>query len=157
MSSISETLTVATEHHRAGRVSEAERLYREVLETTPDCAEALHLLGIVYLQSGRKTDAESQLASAVAASPDNPLFLVNHGHALHGCGRHLDAARSFARALGLSAVDAEAANKVNANALYALLRRYDADTRNAAMVELDEVVSDSDQRARLVASVLADG
>lgn len=156
MSTIAETLSVATEHHRAGRVSEAERLYREVLETAPECADALHLLGIVALQSGRMAEAEAHLASAVAASPDDPLYQVNLGHALHGCGRHAEAARRFARALGLTTADATAATKVNTNALHALLRRYDLETRKVAMAELDSLLPDASQRAPLIAAVLAD-
>ena len=40
-------------HHRAGRLGEAERLYRRILEMEPEHADGLHLLGMVALQAGR--------------------------------------------------------------------------------------------------------
>ncbi len=40
-------LTTALEHHRAGRVDKAEALYRTILLTEPNQADALHLLGVL--------------------------------------------------------------------------------------------------------------
>ena len=41
--SSSDYLTKAIDHHRAGRVSDAERLYRHVLQHSPRDPDALHL------------------------------------------------------------------------------------------------------------------
>ncbi|HEY9183290.1 MAG TPA: tetratricopeptide repeat protein, partial [Gammaproteobacteria bacterium] len=35
-------LTLAHEHHQAGRLQQAEQLYRSILETDPDNADANH-------------------------------------------------------------------------------------------------------------------
>ncbi|MHB8970183.1 MAG: tetratricopeptide repeat protein [Pirellulaceae bacterium] len=43
----------ALEQHQAGRLSEAEKLYRAILLTQPDHAEAHHNLGMLALQRGK--------------------------------------------------------------------------------------------------------
>ena len=45
MASIAETLQLALEHHRQGRLAEAEQLYRQVLRSDPTNADALALDG----------------------------------------------------------------------------------------------------------------
>ena len=49
---ISDTLRHATALHQTGRLDEAERLYRQVLQTAPDQAEALQFLGVLMAQRG---------------------------------------------------------------------------------------------------------
>ena len=44
-------LEQALQHHRAGRLQEAQALYQQILNTTPDHADALHMLGL--LSAGR--------------------------------------------------------------------------------------------------------
>lgn len=135
MHDIQQTLAVATEHHRAGRTAEAERLYREVLAAAPGQADALHLLGVLALQSGRPADAADLIAQAVAADGGSPLFNANLGHALHAVGRHGEAASSFARALTLLCNAGEGWG--NVGALAALIRRYDPQSRSAAAAVVD--------------------
>lgn len=135
MHDIQQTLAVATEHHRAGRTAEAERLYREVLAAAPGQADALHLLGILALQSGRPADAADLIGQAVAADGGSPLFNANLGHALHAVGRHGEAAQSFARALTLLSNIGEGWG--NVGALANLIRRYDPEFRRAAAAEVD--------------------
>lgn len=135
MHDIQQTLAVATEHHRAGRTAEAERLYREVLAAAPGQADALHLLGVLALQSGRPADAADLIAQAVAADAGSALFNANLGHALHAVGRQREAALSFAHALTLLCNAGEGWG--NIGALANLIRRYDPDTRRAAADEVD--------------------
>lgn len=135
MDQIEQTLAVATEHHRAGRTAEAERLYRDVLDASPGHPDALHLLGVLALQSGRADDAVDRIAQAVAGDDASPLFHANLGHALHASGRHREAALSFARALTLLTNEGEGWG--NVGALANLIRRYDDDIRAAAAAEVD--------------------
>ena len=55
---IEEAFARAVEHHRAGRLREAEPLYRHILERQPDNSDALHFLGVIAQQIG---DPESAL------------------------------------------------------------------------------------------------
>ena len=135
MDTIEQTLTVATEHHRAGRTAEAERLYREVLASSPGHPDALHLLGVIALQGGRPSEAAGLIGQAVAGDPTSPLLHANLGHALHAEGRIREAALSFARALTLLTNEGEGWS--NINSLAALIRRYDDETRRAATAEVD--------------------
>ncbi len=135
MDIIEQTLAVATEHHRAGRTAEAERLYREVLASAPGQPDALHLLGVIALQGGRAAEAVDLIGQAVAGDAGSPLLHANLGHALHAVGRTREAALSFARALAQLSNEGE--GWANVNALAGLIRRYDDETRAAAAAEVD--------------------
>ncbi|PWC39215.1 tetratricopeptide repeat protein [Azospirillum sp. TSO35-2] len=146
MDKIEQTLAVATEHHRAGRTEEAERLYRDVLDVSPGHPDALHLLGVLALQSGQPDEAVDRIGQAVAGDGDSAVFHANLGHALHASGRHREAALSFARALTLLSNQGEGWGHVGA--LANLIRRYDDDTRRAAAQELDTHYSMGDVMRR---------
>src|SRR3982074_3192610 len=64
-----QTLASAMAHHRAGRLNDAERLYRSVCDTDPKNARAFHLLGVVAHQL-RRPDAALLVGRAVALDPD---------------------------------------------------------------------------------------
>ncbi|WP_042444194.1 tetratricopeptide repeat protein [Azospirillum sp. B510] len=146
MDQIEQTLAVATEHHRAGRTAEAERLYRDVLDASPGHPDALHLLGVIALQSGRPEEAADRIAQAVAGDDGSALFHANLGHALHASGRHREAALSFARAVTLLTNEGEGWG--NVGALANLIRRYDDEIRAAAAAEVDARYSMGDVMRR---------
>ena len=155
MDTIEQTLAVATEHHRAGRTTEAERLYREVLAASPGHPDALHLLGVVALQGGRAAEAVDLIGQAVAGDPTSALLHANLGHALHATGRNRDAALSFARALTLLTNQGEGWG--NVSALAGLIRRYDDETRRAAAAEVDAGYAMGDVMRRHSLLFLLDG
>ena len=47
MATLSEALTAALEHHRAGRTDAAEHIYRQILAVEPDEPNTLNLLGVI--------------------------------------------------------------------------------------------------------------
>lgn len=61
----------------AGRVREAERLYRAVLEEAAATHDALHMLGVVRLGLGDYTDAERLIGRAMALRPEYPAIVTN--------------------------------------------------------------------------------
>ncbi|NHZ92030.1 tetratricopeptide repeat protein [Massilia sp. CCM 8733] len=63
-------LDIAMEHHRAGRLAQAEALYRKL----DNKAEALHLLGLLYQQSGRHAEAIDALGRAIDKEPGRPAY-----------------------------------------------------------------------------------
>ena len=50
MTVISEILTLAVQHYQAGRLPEAESLFKQVLQVHPDHSDALHGLGVITYQ-----------------------------------------------------------------------------------------------------------
>src|SRR5216684_2283362 len=76
---ITEAIAAAEQHSQAGRLPEAEALCREILRAQPNCAPALHLLGIVTYQAGNLPSAIELVRRAIAADQTNPIFHSNLG------------------------------------------------------------------------------
>jgi tetratricopeptide (TPR) repeat protein len=73
------TLRTALEHQNAGRLDDAEALYREVLRAEPANADALNLRGVVEHQRGNHQEAVRLVSKAVQVAPRNPDFHYNLG------------------------------------------------------------------------------
>lgn len=150
MIDIEQSLAVASEHHRAGRTAEAERLYNEILSISPGQADALHLLGVLRLQAGRPAEAVDMMRQAIASDAKEPVFHSNLGHALNAMGRTEDAAMSFAQSLLLLCNSGDAST--NIGALSALIRRYPPEIRRnaAAKVAVGYALGDVMRRCSLL-------
>ncbi|HEY2411299.1 MAG TPA: tetratricopeptide repeat protein [Pirellulaceae bacterium] len=70
MPNLSDTLNTALEHHQAGRVQDAEQLYRQILLVEPSHPEALNYLGVIALQAGNFAFAADCLQRALAVRPN---------------------------------------------------------------------------------------
>jgi tetratricopeptide (TPR) repeat protein len=77
--------------HGAGRLAEAEQLYRQVLAAAPRHAEALHALGALALQMGHAEAADELLRQAIRIRPAAD-FQLTRGHALLALKRPAEAA-----------------------------------------------------------------
>jgi predicted O-linked N-acetylglucosamine transferase (SPINDLY family) len=108
MPMIPETFNLALQHHQAGRLQEAEMLYRQVLAHDPAFADASYNLGIVLRCRGRLEEAVECYRQAVTFKPDFADAYNNLGNALRDQGRLEDAVASFRRALALKPVYPEA-------------------------------------------------
>jgi len=104
--SVRQTLGAALAHHQAGRLREADALYRQVLQLQPSNPDALHLLGMIACQTGEHETAVALINRAISASPSNPAFHSNLAWALHGQGKLAEAVASFRKALTLAPGDA---------------------------------------------------
>jgi predicted O-linked N-acetylglucosamine transferase (SPINDLY family) len=81
--------------HRAGRLDQAEAMYRSVLECQPDCADALHLLGVVASQRGAFDQAIELIVRALALNPGAAHYQMNLGEAYRRRGLLADAAGRY--------------------------------------------------------------
>ena len=94
-------LKESIEHHRLGRLDEAEQGYREHLEGQPNDAEVLHLLGLLRHQRGASAEAEELLMRAHELAPDKGGIELTLGTLRFQAG-DFDGARShYDKALAL--------------------------------------------------------
>ncbi len=98
--------------HQAGRLAEAEQLYRRVLAEAPRHADALHLLGVLAGQVGRQDVAADLIGQAIAIAPGIEAFHSNLGLALQGLGRLDEAVASYRRGIALNPRSPEAHNNL---------------------------------------------
>jgi len=106
-----QTLTAAVAHHRAGRLADAERLYRLVCENDPNHARAFHLWGVAAHQLQRP-DAASLVERAVALDPGFAEAHNDRGVILAANGSLADAISCFERAVALNPGYVEARNNL---------------------------------------------
>ncbi|HEY1922863.1 MAG TPA: tetratricopeptide repeat protein [Tepidisphaeraceae bacterium] len=99
---------LALEHHQAGRLPEAERLYRQILAEDPGHMDAMHLLGVIAFQAGQYDAAVDLIGKVVALDPEYAEAHYNFGNALTGKGRFDDAIAAYRRAIALQPDYAEA-------------------------------------------------
>lgn len=100
---IDQALGQAVEAHRAGRLQDAERLYRAILAAQPAHVEANHNLGVLTMGAGKAVDSLGHFEAALRASPRHERLWLSYVEALAACGR-IGAARSAvqqARSAGL--------------------------------------------------------
>ena len=77
--------------HQQGQLARAKPLYEAVLKLDPRQADALHLLGVIALQSQDHALAARLISKAIAIAPPNAAYHSNLGLAQKGLGQ-LDAA-----------------------------------------------------------------
>ncbi len=99
MRGIREAFASAVGLHQSGRVAEAERLYRKILQADPRHCDALHMLGVLAMQVGQHAAAVDLIGKAIAENGRVPAFHNNLGNALKGWGRVEQALSAYGRAL----------------------------------------------------------
>lgn len=87
--------------HQAGRLVEAEALYRRALSIQPREADALHLLGVAAHQGGRGDEAIELIKRAISIDNRVAAYHGNLGEAYRLLGRNKEAISAYRRALTL--------------------------------------------------------
>jgi predicted TPR repeat methyltransferase len=90
---------IAQEHHRAGRLRQAEAGYRTLISSDSNHADALHWLGVLLYQARQFEKAIPLLERAAAQRPRDSAVQHNLGHAYAGADRVDDAIAAFDRVL----------------------------------------------------------
>ena len=83
--------------HEAGRFDEAERLYRQILETAPENPDVLNLLGLVAQAKGIHEEAISLFDQAVRISPQHAPYCFNLALSLAATGKYYEAIKLYER------------------------------------------------------------
>ena len=111
--------------HEQGRLAEAERIYRDVLQRQPNHFAALHQLGLIALQTRHTERAVELIGKAIALKPDFAQAYCDHGIALRKLKRFEDALASYDKAIALKPDFAMAYNN-RGNVLLDLKRAVEA-------------------------------
>ena len=96
-----QAMQLGLEHHQAGRLPEAEQIYRRVLEVEPSNPDALYLLGLIAHQAGKSEFAVQLIEEAIRRNPSNPYFLNDLGEANRALRRLDEALASYDKALAI--------------------------------------------------------
>jgi protein O-GlcNAc transferase len=105
---IQELFDSAVSHHQAERLQVAEKLYLQVLARKPNLPDALHLLGVVYGQTGRPQEGIDLVNRAIALNPKKGSFYFNLGLIHKKTGQKEEALKAFQRAAALKPQDHDA-------------------------------------------------
>ncbi|HEX9431395.1 MAG TPA: tetratricopeptide repeat protein [Burkholderiales bacterium] len=103
------------QHHGAGRLGEAETLYREALAADPQNIDALHFLGVIALQRGDHAQAVVLISQALSRNSANPPACNNLGLALAAQGKRREAVGAWLDALALQPDFPDAARNLRAH------------------------------------------
>ncbi len=98
---VNELIERGLREHHAGRLHEAKRLYEQALVKQPRHPDALHLLGIVALQTGDAGRAVALIKRATKLQDGNPAYHANLGHAHLALNELAHAHAAFRRAATL--------------------------------------------------------
>ena len=115
----------ATLAHREGRLAAAAEAYRQTLRLEPLHLGALHLSGLVALQSGDALQSIERFQKALSLAPQSVALHLCLGIALANLGRHADAVTSFELAIAHDPENAPAFSN-RGNSLRELGRSLDA-------------------------------
>jgi tetratricopeptide (TPR) repeat protein len=99
---IDQAIALALDHHRAGRLADAEAIYRQVLAQHPNHADALNLLGALAYQVGRRDVARELIGRALALRPSFAEAHNNLAAVLQADGNLPEAETHFRQALALA-------------------------------------------------------
>lgn len=81
------TLHLAVSHHQAGRMPEAEQLYRAILQGEPEHPQANHNLGILLLELQQPAAGLPHFEVALAAKPESERYWLSYIDALEQAGQ----------------------------------------------------------------------
>jgi predicted O-linked N-acetylglucosamine transferase (SPINDLY family) len=108
LSEANRILKQALAYHQAGRLAQAETLYRQVLQSCPEHPDGLRLLGLIALQVGQCAMALPLFDKAIQARPGFAEAHADRGHALHRLQQYQAAVDSYEKAIRLKPGFAEA-------------------------------------------------
>lgn len=97
----SHAVDAALEHHRAGRLPQAEAIYQQVLQTEPNHPDALGWLGVIAHQVGKHDIAVELISKAIGIRPHASMYF-NLGNALQAQGKLDEAVANYQKALALN-------------------------------------------------------
>jgi protein O-GlcNAc transferase len=131
---IQQRLQRALVFHQQGKLSEAKKLYEDILEQRQNHFDALHFLGVIAYQTNHLEQAERLISGAIKISPDVADAYTNRGLILKDLKRLDEALACYEKAIALKP-DSAAAYNNRGIALNELTRP------NEALVSYDKAIA----------------
>ncbi len=100
-SGIDARIAKAVQHHRDGRIADAEAGYRAILTARPDYAPVRHNLGVLLAEAGRAAEAIAQFDRVIATDPGYAAAHFNRANALRLTGDAATAIDGYRRTVAL--------------------------------------------------------
>ena len=97
-----ENLTRGREHYAAREYGKAEPFLAEIAEGNLDFADVYDMLGVIYHQQGRLTDAEIMFQRALGLNPNYTEAALNLAVTYNDLGKYKEAKDIYARAMSVS-------------------------------------------------------
>ena len=91
----------AVELQQNGALNAAEQIYRQILETAPDNADVLNLLGLIAQSRGIHNEATDYFYKAIANAPQHWPIFFNLAISLGALGKFVEAAEAYQKVLTL--------------------------------------------------------
>ncbi|MCV6636718.1 tetratricopeptide repeat protein [Candidatus Albibeggiatoa sp. nov. NOAA] len=120
---LNQALKTAQHYHGQGKFSQAAQIYQQILRAEPNNPDALHLLGVLFAQTGDLTQAEHFIRKAITFKPKDAEYHSHLGNVLKEMGRLESAIGYHEKALKLA--PKQAAIHVNLGACLQELEQFD--------------------------------
>jgi len=112
MMEISEQIKLARQQLKSGKLQLAEESTNQVLQIDGNQPEALHILGLIYHQTGKSAIAVDLVTKAIAITPHVPEYHYNLGIIYSTLGETDDAIQSYQACLNLKPDYTDALNNL---------------------------------------------
>ena len=83
--------------HEAGRLNEAEQIYRQILEAVPENPDILNLLGLIAQSKGIHKEAISLFSKAIKQTPQHAPYLFNLGVSYEAMRKYHEALEAYTK------------------------------------------------------------
>lgn len=137
MSDLSAQLKQAIGLQLSGQLKAAEKIYRSILQQSPQSSDALHLLGLVLAESDDEQSGIDLIESAIKLNPGVAAFQHNLAGILRRVGKLTEAEAAFREAIRLKSDYGEAyqglAEMVSFTAGDPLLKQIEAQLNDAKL------------------------
>ena len=87
--------------HQQGQIGQAEAIYLQLLQIDSRNADALHLLGVIAIQTGHYVGAVGMIDKAIEVNPNAAIYYSNRGNALQELKQFDAAVTSYDKAIAL--------------------------------------------------------
>ena len=128
--------------HEAGRLDEAECMYRQILETAPEHPVVLNLLGLIAQNKGLQDEAVSLFLRAISENPQEVSYRYNLAFSYKLLKRYREALEAFTSVLKLNSNIKEAHNEIGL--IYQHLGEYEKAKQSFGYaIQLDDKYADA--------------